>query len=123
MAYLLRLADAGRPRQGFKRRKLPRLSETHLPVGGHRMRQALEDVLLFLKREFAITTAPGWRAVIDERLRNWREIQLMSAVRDAPEAAAEVLRALGYTVESPSWSGRGRRPRTSSCTGRRSLPA
>ncbi|MER6151577.1 hypothetical protein [Streptomyces hirsutus] len=102
MAYLLRLADAGRPRQGFRRRKLPRLSEIHLPVGGHRMRPALEDVLLFLKREFAITTAPGWRTVIDERLRNWREIQLMSAVRDAPEAAAEVLRTLGYTVESPS---------------------
>lgn len=102
MAYLLRLADAGRPRQGFKRRKLPRLSEIHLPVGGHRMRPALEDVLLFLQREFAITTAPGWRAVIDERLRSWREIQLMSAVRDAPEAAAEVLRTLGYTVGSPS---------------------
>lgn len=102
MAYLLRLADAGRPRQGFKRRRLPRLSEMHLPVGGHRMRPALEDVLLFMKREFAITTVPGWRAVIDERLRNWREIQLMSAVRDAPEAAAEALRALGYTVQSPS---------------------
>ncbi|MFD5492948.1 hypothetical protein ACFYY3_32130 [Streptomyces sp. NPDC001812] len=74
----------------------------HLPVGGHRMWPALEDVLLSLKREFAITTAPEWRAVIDERLRNWREIQLMSAVRDAPEAAAEALRALGYTVEPPS---------------------
>lgn len=102
MAYLLRLADAGRPRQGLRRRKLPRLSEIHFPVGGHRMRPALEDVLLFMKREFAITTAPGWRAVIDERLRNWREIQLMSAVRDAPEAAAEALRALGYTVQPPT---------------------
>lgn len=102
MAYLLRLADAGRPKQGLKRRKLPRLSEMHLPVGGHRMRPALEDVLLFMKREFAIETAPGWRKVIDDRLRNWREIQLMSAVRDAPEAAAEVLRALGYTVQAPT---------------------
>lgn len=102
MAYLLRLADAGRPKQGFKRRKLPRLSEMHLPVGGHRMRPALEDVLLFMKREFAIETAPGWRKVIDDRLRNWREIQLMSAVRDAPEAAAEVLRTLGYTVQPPT---------------------
>ena len=102
MAYLLRLADAGRPKQGFKRRKLPRLSEMHLPVGGHRMRPALEDVLLFMQREFAITTVPGWRKVIDERLRNWREIQLMAAVRDAPEAAAEVLRSLGYTVEQPT---------------------
>lgn len=101
MAYLLRLADAGRPKQGFRRRKLPRLSEMHLPVGGHRMRPSLEDVLLFLKREFAIDTVPTWRTVIDEHLREWRKIQLMSAVRDAPEAAAEVLRLMGYTVVAP----------------------
>ncbi|MFF0588476.1 hypothetical protein ACFYWD_21165 [Streptomyces sp. NPDC003781] len=109
MAYLLRLADAGRPKQGFKRRKLPRLSEMHLPVGGHRMRPALEDVLLFMKREFAIDTVPTWRSVISERLKVWREIQLMSAVRDAPEAAAETLRAMGYTVQSPTVA----RPRVS----------
>lgn len=101
MAYLLRLADAGRPKQGFRRRKLPRLSEMHLPVGGHRMRPALEDVLLFLKRELAIDTEPGWREVVEKRLRAWRDIQLMSAVRDAPESAAEVLRGLGYKVEPP----------------------
>lgn len=101
MAYLLRLADAGRPRQGLKRRRLPRLSEMHLPVGGHRMRPALEDVLLFMKREFAIETVQGWRSVIEGRLKNWREIQVMSSVRDAPEAAAEALRAMGYTVQSP----------------------
>lgn len=102
MAYLLRLADSGRPKQGNRRRRMPRLSEMHLPVGGHRMRPALEDVLLFLKREFAIDTADTWRKVIDEHLRSWREIQLMSAVRDAPDAAAEVLRALGYTVQPPA---------------------
>ncbi|GGU66344.1 hypothetical protein [Streptomyces daghestanicus] len=102
MAYLLRLADAGRPKQGLRRRRLPRLSEMHIPVGGHRMRPALEDVLLFLKREFAIDTVQSWRTVIEERLRTWREIQLMSAVRDAPEAAADVLRALGYEVKSPT---------------------
>lgn len=102
VAYLLRLADAGRPKQAFKRRKLPRLSAMHLPVGGHRMRPALEDVLLFMKREFAIDTADGWRAVIDGRLRTWRQIQLMSAVRDAPDAAAEALRAMGYTVTDPT---------------------
>lgn len=105
MAYLLRLADTGRPREGFRRRKLPRLSEMHLPVGGHRMRPALEDVLLFLKREFAIDTTATWRTVIGEHLRNWREIQLMSAVRDAPDAAVEVLRTLGYTVHPPTVVG------------------
>lgn len=102
MAYLLRLADKGRPKQGLKRNRLPRLAEMHLPVGGHRMRPALEDVLLFLKREFAIDTVDGWKDVIDEHLRNWRVMQLKAAVRDAPESAAQVLRGLGYKVVEPS---------------------
>ncbi|MGC5344075.1 hypothetical protein PZB75_16170 [Streptomyces sp. AM 4-1-1] len=101
MAYLLRLADRGRPKQGLRRDRLPRLAEMHLPVGGHRMRPALEDLLLFLQREFAIDTAEGWKGVLDEHLRNWRLMQLKTAVRDAPESAAEVLRGLGYTVVEP----------------------
>ncbi|MEV5606412.1 hypothetical protein AB0L33_33775 [Streptomyces sp. NPDC052299] len=110
MAYLLRLADKGRPKQGLKRNRLPRLAEMHLPVGGHRMRPSLEDVLLFLKREFAIDTAPGWEAVIDEHLRKWRLMQLKAAVRDAPDSAARVLRALGYTVVEPSVPGARQAP-------------
>ncbi|MER6232939.1 MULTISPECIES: hypothetical protein [Streptomyces] len=102
MAYLLRLADRGRPKHGLRRDKLPRLAEMHLPVGGHRMRPALEDVLLFLQREFAIDTIPGWRAVLDEHLRSWRLMQLKTAVRDAPDAAAQVLRSLGYSVVEPT---------------------
>lgn len=101
MAYLLRLSEAGRPKEGFRKRKLPKLSEMHVPVGGHRMRPSLEDVLLFLKREFAIDTVDGWRSVIDQHLREWRSVQLKAAVRDEPEHAAEVLRNLGYTVEPP----------------------
>lgn len=101
MAYLLRLADRGRPREGMRRDRLPRLAEMHVPVGGHRMRPSLEDVLLFLRREFGIDTAPTWRATIREHLEEWRLLQLKSAVRDAPEAAVEVLRNLGYQVEAP----------------------
>lgn len=102
VAYLLRLADAGNPRARLRRDRLPRLSELHLPVGGHRMRPSLEDVLLFLKREFEIRTVPGWRQVIDRHLREWRVTQLKSAVRDAPEAAAKVLADLGYQVTPPA---------------------
>ncbi|MCX4503341.1 hypothetical protein [Streptomyces anulatus] len=82
VAYLLRLAEKGRPKQKFDR--LPRLAE-----------------LLFLKREFAIDTVDGWKAVIDEHLRSWRLTQLKTAVRDAPDSAAQVLRSLGYTVVEP----------------------
>lgn len=106
MAFLLRLAEKGRPAQKMKQRKpLPRLAEMHLPVGGHRMRPALEDVLLFLHREVAIDVAPSWQAVLKEHLEDWRRLQLRSAVRDAPEEAVEVLRALGYTVEPPKVVG------------------
>ncbi|MFW6724139.1 hypothetical protein ACHZ98_29115 [Streptomyces sp. MAR4 CNY-716] len=101
MAYLLRLSELGRPRHELRKRRLPKLSEMHLPVGGHRMRPALEDVLLFLKREFDIDTQPTWKPILEERLREWRLVQLKSAVRDAPEAAAEALRLLGYQVEEP----------------------
>ncbi|MFJ9621028.1 hypothetical protein [Streptomyces sp. NPDC101181] len=103
VAYLLRLSETGRPKQKLNR--LPRLSELHLPVGGHRMRPALEDVLLFLKREFAIDTVDGWKTIIDEHLRSWRLMQLRTAVRDSPESAAQVLRGLGYTVVEPSVPG------------------
>jgi len=101
MAYLLRLAENGRPRAGLRRDRMPRLSEMHVPVGGHRMRPCLEDVLLFLYREFHIDTEPGWRDVVAKHLAEWRLVQLKSAVRDAPEAAVEVLRDLGYEIVGP----------------------
>lgn len=59
-------------------------------------------MLLFLHREFAIDTAPGWKAVIERHLRIWRTMQLKTVVRDAPDAAARVLRQLGYTVTEPA---------------------
>ncbi|MET9861915.1 hypothetical protein ABZY93_21840 [Streptomyces smyrnaeus] len=101
MAYLLRLADGGRPGRKLRHDRLPRLSEMHVPVGGHRVRPSLEDVLLFLHREFGIDTVQGWKGVIAQHLEEWRLLQLKSAVRDAPDAAAEVLRKLGYQVEAP----------------------
>ncbi|MFC9244595.1 hypothetical protein ACFT7S_11360 [Streptomyces sp. NPDC057136] len=103
MAYLLRLGEKkkGRPAAMMRKGKLPRLAEMHLPVGGHRMRPAFEDVLLLLEREFAIDVEPDWRAVLDVHLRNWRILQLKAAVRDAHESAAETLRDIGYTVEPP----------------------
>lgn len=103
MAYLLRLAEKkkGRPATQMRKGKLPRLAEMHFPVGGHRLRPALEDVLLLLEREFAIDVEPDWRKVLDAHLREWRLLQLKASVRDAHQSAAEVLRELGYTVTEP----------------------
>jgi hypothetical protein len=107
MAYLLRLAEKkkGRPYKQMRRQKLPRLSEMHFPVGGHRLRPALEDVLLLLEREFAIDVEEGWRKVVEEHLREWRTLQVRAAVRDAHESAAAALRELGYTVTAPAGLG------------------
>ncbi|MCK1813295.1 hypothetical protein MTQ13_03235 [Streptomyces sp. XM4011] len=102
VAYLLRLSDAGRPGSKLRRDRLPRSSELHLPVGGHRMRPSLEDVFLFLVREFAIDTAVGWEKVLGEHVQDWRITQLKAAVRDAPDAAVEVLRDLGYRIDAPA---------------------
>lgn len=104
MAYLLRLAEKkkGRPAEQLRKGKLPRLSEIHFPVGGHRFRPALEDVLALLAREFAIDVQPNWMKVVEQETREWRLLQLRSAVRDAHEAAAETLRELGYKVEPPT---------------------
>lgn len=65
------------------------------------MRPALEDVLMFLEREFGIDVEHGWRRVLDQHLREWRAVQLKAAVRDEPEAAVQVLRNLGYAVAAP----------------------
>lgn len=104
-AYLLRLSERGRPHRGLRRRRLPRLAEMHFPVGGHRMRPALEDMLLFLERELAVDVIPGWEDVLGRHLRDWRRRQLRAAVRDAPEEAAAELRALGYEINAPAVPG------------------
>ncbi|OWA13122.1 hypothetical protein B9W68_13260 [Streptomyces sp. CS227] len=104
LAYLLRLAERKQstPSGKFRRGKLPRISEIHFPVGGHRFRPGLEDVLLLLEREFAIDVEPGWRKIVDAETQKWRLLQLRAAVRDAPDIAAAVLRDhLGYTVIPP----------------------
>ncbi|MFI1314462.1 hypothetical protein ACH4TS_30670 [Streptomyces albidoflavus] len=108
LAYLLRLAERKQstPSGKFRRGKLPRISEIHFPVGGHRFRPGLEDVLLLLEREFAIDVQPGWRKIVDAETQKWRLLQLRAAVRDAPDVAAAVLRDhLGYTVIPPESEG------------------
>lgn len=74
----------------------------HLPVGGPRFRPSLEDVLEFLVVDCGFTSRPRWREAVDAGRERFRRTQLRSAVRDAPEDAAEVLRVLGYTVTPPS---------------------
>ncbi|MEW2704236.1 hypothetical protein AB0948_04360 [Streptomyces koyangensis] len=106
--------NAGRPREPLRHCYLQKVDRGEapadlgdpFPVGGHRFRPNLEDVLLLLEREFAIDVEPGWRKIVDAETQKWRLLQLRAAVRDAPDVAAAVLRDhLGYTVIPPESEG------------------
>lgn len=100
-------AGPGSPRGKRRQRKaaggeLPSLSELHLPLGGHRFRPCLEDILAVLVEEFGVTPPDGDREAALEALADgretWRRTQVGAAVRDAPDEAIRVLEELGYTV-------------------------
>jgi hypothetical protein len=85
----------------------PRLSSIHFPLGGARMRPALEDVLELLITEFCIDTdGDPWPAIEAGRA-DWRRSQVGTLVRDSPQEAIRVLRSLGYAIV---WAGEGNEP-------------
>lgn len=98
------LLRAGASRRGKVHKKKatagsqPRLADLHFPVGGHRFRPCLEDVIDMLWAEFGIDMRPTARGAIEEGRARWREMQLRAAVSDYPAAAIEELRELGYEV-------------------------
>lgn len=103
-AFTHAMSSAGRKsRRGKRSSKLspdtwPAVAEFHFPLGGPRFRPCLEDVLEALQLEFGLDTGSGWREALELGREKWRRQQIRSAVRDAPEDAAEVLRTIGYRV-------------------------
>lgn len=96
------MAKAGTSTARGKRRArgsgVPRISALHFPVGGHRFRPCLEDVLEMLITEFGVdSTEDGRRALRDGR-EAWRRAQVGAVVRDAPGVAIQQLETLGYEV-------------------------
>jgi len=81
---------------------VPTLSELHFPVGGHRFRPILEDVLEMLIEEFGIDHAEGFRAALQDGRREWRMKQTKAAVRDDPDSAVAMLKDMGYTIQFES---------------------
>lgn len=101
IAWLQRLSERGRPGEKTSRMQAPRMAEIHFPVGGHRMRPGLEDLVWILAEEMAIDLRPGGREVLAAAVKRWRERQLAAAVRDRPDVAADVLRNLGWEITPP----------------------
>lgn len=68
-----------------------KLADVHFPVGGHRFRPCVEDVLEMLIVEFGVDKQPAWKAAINKGREAWRRKQLKAAVWDDPGAAREAL--------------------------------
>lgn len=77
---------------------VPRFGDVHFPVGGHRFRPCLEDVLEMMMIEFGIDSLPGAGNALREGRSRWRVRQLAAAVSDDPNTAAAELERLGFKV-------------------------
>jgi hypothetical protein len=107
VTYLMAVAGDGSPR-GKRRRQsinrketLPAMRELHFPLGGHRFRPCLEDVLYMLLDEFGVDAQSGACEALALGRQQWRTHQLAASVRDSPQVAARVLQELGYAVAWP----------------------
>jgi hypothetical protein len=105
IAWLQRLSERGRPGEKTAKMQAPRMAEVHFPVGGHRMRPGLEDLLWILAEELDIDLKPGGKQVLADAVKRWRERQLAAAVRDRPDVAARVLTDLGWQITPPEDDG------------------
>ncbi|MGC0145075.1 hypothetical protein [Pseudactinotalea sp. Z1732] len=80
-----------------------RQGDLHFPLGGDRFRPSVEDVLEILVDAFGVDCERGWRSVLRRGRVRWRRIQLMAAIRDNAQVAAEVLESeFGYKVIPPA---------------------
>ena len=101
MAAGFRYQAKNRGKKLTKTNKVPRLSQLHLPTGGHRFRPCLEDLIQLVIFEFGVDTKEGWREAVQMGRMLWKDAQLASAVRDNPGKAAEQLQRMGFRVEAP----------------------
>src|SRR5690242_21769004 len=76
--------------------RIPQVSDLHFPLGGHRFRPCLEDVLEMLLDELGVDCPRDVRRVLAEGRERWRLKQVAASATDSPETAARVLRELGY---------------------------
>ncbi|WGP07716.1 hypothetical protein QFE97_08090 [Bacillus subtilis] len=110
-AFTFLMAKAGQSTRRARLRAdanaVPSLQSIHFPLGGHRFRPCLEDVLETLIEEFGVDKQEGTMAALKDGRAEWRRTQTRAVVRDDPASAIDVLRNLGYDVE---WASEGDPP-------------
>ncbi len=99
------MSQAGTATPRGKRRAnatdVPKLAELHFPLGGHRFRPCLEDLLEMLVSEFGVDSTKAGRESLRLGRERWRRQQTRSVVRDAPDEAVAILTELGYDITAP----------------------
>ena len=114
LVFAMMIAERGRGKSRSKlsaRGKIPRIATLHIPVGGHRFRPSLEDVLEMMLLEFGVDRGKSAQAALDAGRANFRSIQVSASVSDDAPTAADSLRRLGYVVTPPSPEPAARRDR------------
>ncbi|MBE7365681.1 hypothetical protein INS43_10950 [Corynebacterium aurimucosum] len=92
VALGLLLASTGQKDKAFQQQNI------HFPMGGHRFRVCLEDVVELVIREFGIEALEGWELHVLAGRERFRESQKKAIIRANAPLAIEVLRELGYAV-------------------------
>lgn len=77
---------------------VPRTRDLHFPLGGHRFRPCLEDVLEMLVLELGVDHPDGALSALREGRAEWRRNQTRTVVRDDPDEVIRYLNDLGYDV-------------------------
>lgn len=89
------------PGKGDKAVDRYRMAKLHFPVGGHRFRPALEDILQMVQSEFGTSTGDLWPDALQESREAYRRSQVGAVVRDCPSEAVRVLIEMGYSITDP----------------------
>jgi hypothetical protein len=100
--WMMTLGARGRPKQRTAKGSMPVLSQLHFPLGGHRFRPCVEDVLEMVINEFGVEAKGNWRNTLRAGREDWRRKQLSTVVRDSQRSAADTLRQAGWTVTPPA---------------------
>ncbi|BAU97433.1 hypothetical protein N24_3171 [Corynebacterium suranareeae] len=75
--------------------------DVHFPMGGHRYRVCLEDIVELVIREFRAEANPNWETRVQEGRRVFRERQTDTIIRKNLVRSVEMLKELGFKIEPP----------------------
>ncbi|WP_157464384.1 hypothetical protein [Corynebacterium lipophiloflavum] len=95
VALGLLLARAGRYETAEHQHKI------HFPMGDHRFRVCLEDIVELLVTEFAARPKNNWQEHVDRGREKFHKLQIETVIRHNVPTAVRLLENLGYEVHGP----------------------